>query len=98
MEKTATKCCCMAYLNSLYETGFANPIDQAVRSGRKPDISGYGKLDEVPYDFIRKRLTVLVAKDGLSVMITKGALENVLEVCSSVEISGGVRGKYRCGA
>jgi len=88
--KDSGKVLLLAYLNSLYESGFANPIDQAVRSGRKPDISGYEKLDEVPYDFIRKRLTVLVAKNGLSVMITKGALENILEVCSSVEISGGI--------
>ena len=87
--KDSEKVLKLAYLNSLYESGFVNPIDQAVRSGRPPDISGYHKLDEVPYDFIRKRLTVLAAKDGLSIMITKGALENVLETCSSAEMPGG---------
>ncbi len=74
-----------AYLNSIFETGFNNPIDEAIRSVRNQDIAGYAKLDEVPYDFNRKRLTVLVSKAGVSTMITKGAVENVLAVCSNVE-------------
>jgi Mg2+-importing ATPase len=53
-----------AYLNSFFETGFTNPIDQAIRRYCYPDVSGYRKLDEVPYDFIRKRLSILVAKEG----------------------------------
>ena len=53
-----------AYLNSFYETGFTNPIDEAIRTSRKFDLAGYQKLDEVPYDFMRKRLSILVAKDG----------------------------------
>ena len=74
-----------AYLNSSFESGFANPIDQAVLRYCCPDISGYRKLDEVPYDFIRKRLSILVAKEGEpNLMITKGALSNVLAVCSQV--------------
>jgi Mg2+-importing ATPase len=88
--KDSDKVLLWAYLNSFYETGFTNPIDRAVLSGRKPDISGYEKLDEVPYDFIRKRLSVLVAKDGISTMVTKGALENVLKACSTAEIPGGM--------
>lgn len=79
-----------AYLNACYETGFANPIDQAIRAYRQFDLSGSQKLDEVPYDFIRKRLSILAAKDGTHLMITKGALPNVLEVCSSAETSGGI--------
>ena len=47
------------------------------------------KIDEVPYDFIRKRLTILVAKDNTHLMVTKGALANVLAVCSTVEMPGG---------
>ena len=47
-----------AYLNASFETGFANPIDEAIR-GESFDISGYRKLDEVPYDFLRKRLSIL---------------------------------------
>ena len=49
----------------------------------------YQKLDEVPYDFIRKRLSVLVSKDNKNLMVTKGALQNVLDVCASVETSEG---------
>ena len=74
-----------AYLNAAYETGFANPIDQAIRGFCCPDISGYRKLDEVPYDFLRKRLSILVAKDDDHLMITKGALTNVLAACSRAE-------------
>ncbi len=71
-----------AYLNAIYETGFPNPIDEAIRSYKILDVSSYKKLDEIPYDFSRKRLTVLVSKDDERVMITKGALSNVLSICS----------------
>jgi P-type Mg2+ transporter len=78
-----------AYLNAYYETGFVNPIDEAIRTYREFDASGYRKLDEVPYDFIRKRLSVLVSRNGTHLMVTKGALPNVLAVCSSAETPGG---------
>lgn len=78
-----------AYLNAIHQTGFVNPIDEAIRTHRQFDVSGYQKLDEVPYDFIRKRLSILVAKDGVHLMVTKGALKNVLAACSSVETSSG---------
>jgi Mg2+-importing ATPase len=71
-----------AYLNAIYETGFLNPIDQAIRSYKILDVSNYKKLDEIPYDFSRKRLTVLVSKDNEGIIITKGALSNVLSICS----------------
>ena len=50
-----------AYLNSFYETGFTNPIDEAIRAYRKFDVSAWQKLDEEPYDFVRKRLSILVS-------------------------------------
>ncbi|WP_101477420.1 magnesium-translocating P-type ATPase [Candidatus Nitrosotalea bavarica] len=71
-----------AYLNAVYETGFLNPIDQAIRSYKVLDVSSYKKLDEIPYDFSRKKLTILVSKDNEQIMITKGALSNVLSACS----------------
>ena len=77
-----------AYLNSFYETGFTNPIDEAI-SHRQFDLIGYRKVDEVPYDFVRKRLSILVVKDEAHLMITKGAISNVLDVCSSVESTSG---------
>src|SRR4030042_6389032 len=45
-----------AFLNAFYETGFMNPIDAAIRTYRPFDLSSYKKWDELPYDFIRKRL------------------------------------------
>jgi Mg2+-importing ATPase len=78
-----------AYLNAFYETGFTNPIDDAIRSHRKFDLKGYQKADEIPYDFLRKRLSILVGHDDAHLMVTKGALVNVLAVCSSAEIGEG---------
>jgi Mg2+-importing ATPase len=78
-----------AYLNAFFEKGFANPIDEAIRSHRQPDLSGYEKTDEVPYDFIRKRLSLLVKHEGSHVMITKGTLPRVLAVCSRAETPAG---------
>ncbi len=78
-----------AYLNAFYETGFTNPIDEAILHYRKIDLSKYKKQDEIPYDFIRKRLSVAVANEGEHFMVTKGALANILEVCSTVEIKEG---------
>ena len=78
-----------AYLNAFYETGFTNPIDEAIRVHRKFDLSGYLKLDEIPYDFLRKRLSILVSHDASNLMVTKGALQDVLAVCSSAETGNG---------
>lgn len=75
----------LAYLNAVFETGFANPIDEAVRSFREFDLTGVRKLDENPYDFVRKRLSLLVDDRGTTLIITKGALANVVEVCDSAE-------------
>jgi len=78
-----------AYLNAFYETGFANPIDQAIRAQRQFDLAGYAKADEIPYDFLRKKLSVLVAHGGGHLMVTKGALQNVLESCTRAEAGDG---------
>jgi Mg2+-importing ATPase len=78
-----------AYLNAFYETGFTNPIDTAIRTHRQFDLSGYRKQDEIPYDFLRKRLSILVSHDDTHLMVTKGALLNVLAVCSSAETGEG---------
>jgi len=86
--KESEKALHYVYLNAFYQTGFTNPIDEAIRASRL-DLPGYAKLDEVPYDFIRKRLSILVAKDDTGLMVTKGALQNVLDVCASVETSEG---------
>jgi len=78
-----------AYLNAFFEQGFSNPIDEAIRSHKQQDISGYKKTDEVPYDFIRKRLSVLVEKDSRYLMVTKGTLPNILAICQLAETPKG---------
>ena len=73
-----------AQLNAIFESGFPNPIDEALRRLPCPDLAAHVKVDEVPYDFIRKRLSVVVerttapADTHRHTMITKGALRNVL--------------------
>jgi len=86
--KESEKALFYAYINASYETGFTNPLDEAIRRYRQFDLSRVSKLDEVPYDFIRKRLSILVAIDNTHLMVTKGALSNVLAVCSAVEMPG----------
>jgi Mg2+-importing ATPase len=78
-----------AYINAYYETGFTNPIDEAILNYQKKDLSEYRKLDEIPYDFIRKRLSIAVTHGNDHLMVTKGALTNILEACSSVEMKEG---------
>lgn len=76
-----------AYINSYHQKGYENPIDTAVLGHKKFDVSGFKKLDEIPYDFIRKRLSILVSIENTrdTLLITKGAFNKVLEVCSTVE-------------
>jgi len=78
-----------SYLNASYETGFTNPIDAAILNYRKIELTEYQKKDEIPYDFIRKRLSIAVAHGDAHFMVTKGALANILDVCSSVETKEG---------
>ena len=80
----------LSYVNAIFETGFDNPIDQAILSYGKPDISSFKKVDEVPYDFIRKRLSILVSTGSQHFIVTKGALVNVLEVCTWARMAGKV--------
>ncbi|MDV6235082.1 magnesium-translocating P-type ATPase [Leptospira ellisii] len=80
-----------AFLNASFETGFVNAIDQSIRTDLNFDLSGYEKTDEIPYDFLRKRLSIAVAHNGSHRMVTKGALINILEVCGFVSSPDGSR-------
>lgn len=82
----------LAYINSSFETGFSNPIDQAILNYGHPNISNFKKSDEVPYDFNRKRLSILASSGSENIehmehmehiIVTKGAFKNIVEVCSS---------------
>jgi Mg2+-importing ATPase len=78
-----------AYLNAFFQQGFTNPLDEAILSYKQQDISGYKKADEVPYDFIRKRLSILVEKNSRYLMVTKGTIPNILSICALAETPGG---------
>jgi Mg2+-importing ATPase len=77
-----------ALLNATLQTGMANPLDEAIVAGKggDDDLAGYAKVDEIPYDFIRKRLSVVVRVAGQAedLMICKGSVRNIVDVCSSV--------------
>lgn len=77
-----------AYLNAHMQTGLPNPLDEAIVNKGAKGAEEYVKVDEIPYDFIRKRLTVVAERNNAGpYMITKGALENVLAVCSRVQLA-----------
>lgn len=83
----------MAFLNSHYQTGWKNLMDIAVinfyeESNAKSPFQQITKLDEIPFDFSRRRLTVVVNADGHQFMITKGAVEEMEAVCTHAEING----------
>lgn len=78
-----------AAVNASFETGFSNPIDAAIREADGIDLSDWSKLDEIPFDFGRKRLSVLARHGDIPVLITKGAFLKVLEVCDRAEAADG---------
>jgi Mg2+-importing ATPase len=73
-----------AYLNAMFQTGLSNPLDDAIRKSKELDIANITKLDEIPYDFVRKRLSVVIRENNQCKLISKGAFENVLEVCTQI--------------
>lgn len=77
----------LARLNAGLQRGYPNPLDQAILAGAAPVDAG-ARLGEIPYDFQRKRLSVLVDDHGTPLLVTKGAFDTVLQVCSSAEIDG----------
>ena len=80
-----------AYLNSLYSTGIKNLVDKAIISyGKSHDIDKkivkYDKIDEIPFDYTRKRQSVVVKNKNDYLMITKGALEEIISHCNWVQV------------
>jgi Mg2+-importing ATPase len=81
----------LAYLNSKYETGVRNPLNSAILAAQRDATEAYSKCDEIPFDFERRCVSVVVSCDGKNLLITKGAPESVLRLCSYCEITGQVR-------
>ncbi len=80
-----------SYLNSLNQTGLKSPLDEAILAYRDIPVEGYRKVDEIPFDFVRKRVSVIVEKGGERFLVTKGAPEQVFDACSSTRDQAGVR-------
>ena len=78
----------LASVNSAHQTGIRSPLDAAILKHGGVAISGYRKLDEIPFDFERRRLSVVVENEGGRVLITKGAPEGVLACCTAYEVDG----------
>jgi Mg2+-importing ATPase len=77
----------LAYVNSSFETGIRSPLDAAILDGRAFDVAGYTKIDEIPFDFERRRLSVVVdAPDGGRLLIAKGAPESILPLCAGADV------------
>jgi len=81
-----------AFLNSYYSTGMKNLVDKAVitygiEHKVKEQVEGYEKIDEIPFDYTRKKVSVVVKHDNHYRIITKGALEEVLKSCTKVKIN-----------
>ena len=70
-----------AYLTSFFQTGISNPLDEAVKKFKNLKIDRYQKIDEIPFDFLRKRMSVVVEKSGERTLISKGAPEEVFKEC-----------------
>ncbi len=77
-----------SYINSYFDTGLKSPLDEAILKFRHIDIDAYRKIDEIPFDFLRKRVSVIVSGESDCILVSKGAPEEILRVCSSVERRG----------
>ncbi|MCX6769973.1 MAG: hypothetical protein NT051_04830 [Candidatus Micrarchaeota archaeon] len=82
----------LAYLNSHFQTGLKNPLDAAVlvhdaEIGREK-IASVKKIDEIPFDFMRRRMSVVVQDGHEHVIITKGSPESVLHICERYHLRG----------
>lgn len=81
----------LVYINSFFEAGIKSPLDDAILKHEAPPIADYEKLDEIPFDFQRKRLSVVVLHRGERILVTKGEVESVLSVCRTATVDGASR-------
>ncbi len=78
----------LAWLNSHFQAGLRNPLDTAIVESGPPRGAGWAKIDEVPFDFQRRRVSVLVEHKGDRLLITKGAPEDVIKLATRFEEPG----------
>jgi Mg2+-importing ATPase len=80
----------LAYLNSKFQTGIRSPFDDAIVHQSPPNTEDYIKRDEIPFDFERRRLSVVAERQSQRILITKGALEGMLPLLTGYEADGKV--------
>ena len=78
----------LAALNSVFQTGLRSPMDDAILAHEHPAGGEYARVDEIPFDFQRRRVSVVVGKDGGRLLIVKGAPESVVPACARMELDG----------
>ncbi|WKJ92269.1 magnesium-translocating P-type ATPase [Methylomonas montana] len=78
----------LAYLNSFFETGLKSPLDEAILAHESIDVSAWKKIDEVPFDFERRRVSVLLDKGNGRLLVVKGASEEIITLCTRYEQQG----------
>lgn len=79
-----------SFLNSHFQTGLRSPLDEAILKYKLVDTGPYKKIDEVPFDFVRKRVSIVYECEGERFLTAKGAPEEVLKVCSYYELTGAI--------
>jgi len=80
----------LAYINSYYQTGLKNVLDRAILKHEKLVVKQYKMIDEVPFDFSRKMMSVVVENDGRHMMIVKGAPEEIYKRCTRFDLEGDI--------
>ncbi len=78
-----------AWLNASLQQGFNNPIDDAIKISYQGKVGEFDVQCEIPYDFIRKRLSIQIRNQDQNIVITKGALNSIVEICDKAETAGG---------
>jgi Mg2+-importing ATPase len=76
----------LAYLNSFFETGLKSPLDGAILEHKEIDASGWRKIDEVPFDFERRRVSVLVDQGEKRLLVVKGSPEDILRLSTQYAV------------
>ncbi len=79
----------LAYLNSFFETGLKSPLDEAILTHSHIDIGAWKKIDEVPFDFERRRVSVLIDNGETRWLVVKGAPDDIVGLCTRYEGEGG---------
>ncbi len=79
----------LAYLNSFFETGLKSPLDEAILNHQSIDVHGWRKIDEIPFDFERRCVSVLIDDGNKRWLVAKGAADEIVKLCTHAEVGAG---------